>query len=187
MTNWQIKLFAQRLRDGGVIAYPTETVYGLGCDPLNSSAVARLLTIKQRAADKGFILIASDYAQLSPYVDADKHLRKRVKHSTVEPVTWLLPASPNAPAWITGNHSSVAVRITSHPLAAQLCHAFGGAIVSTSANLSGQPPARKEWQVRRILGAVLDDILVGQSGPFKKPSEIRDAITGHVIRQAPRS
>lgn len=186
MTNWRLTSVSRCLHAGGVIAYPTETVYGLGCDPLNSNAVAQLLAIKQRAPDKGLILIAANYAQLSPYVDTDKRLKKRIQRGSVEPVTWLAPASAQTPAWITGQHLSVAVRITSHPLAAEICRAFGGAIVSTSANLSGQTPARSIWQVRRIFGTVLDDILAGQAGLFGRPSEIRDAVSGEIIRHARR-
>lgn len=174
---------ARCLRQGGVIAYPTETVYGLGCDPLNSRAVARLLKIKQRDVHKGLILIAANAMQLLPFVQDNKHLLERLQPS-ISPITWLLPASSQAPEWITGGHDNIAVRITTHPLAAELCRAFGGAVVSTSANQSGLPPARNVWQVRRTFGKVLDDILSGQPGPFKKPSEIRDAITGRIIRSA---
>lgn len=179
----RFSILARCLRQGGVIAYPTETVYGLGCDPLNSRAVARLLTIKQRDVHKGLILIAANATQLLPFVQDNKHLLERLQPS-ISPITWLLPASSQAPEWITGGHDNIAVRITTHPLAAELCRAFNGAIVSTSANRSGLPSARNVWQVRRNLGKDLDNILSGQPGPFKKPSEIREAISGRIIRSA---
>lgn len=171
------------LHAGGVVAYPTEAVYGLGCDPDNAAAVQRLLDLKQRSVDKGLILIAADEAQLECYVDlGDVTMAARVRASWPGPVTWLLPVRPGVPAWLRGAHTTLAVRVTDHPLAAALCRAFGGALVSTSANLSGQPALRDAAAVGAAFGETLDAILVGEVGGRERPSEIRDAATGEVLR-----
>ena len=173
---------AARLRAGAVIAYPTEGVWGLGCDPLDQDAVTRLLAIKHRPVDKGLILIAADQAQLAPFVQPpDPALQQRLDDSWPGPVTWLLPARAETPRWLRGRHSSIAVRVTAHPLAAQLCRAFGGPLVSTSANAAGRPPARSALQARlRCPG--LDLIVPGASGGRRGPSEIRDARSGRIVR-----
>lgn len=171
------------LRAGGVIGYPTEAVWGLGCDPLNAHAVERLLDIKRRSPYKGLILIASSLDQVRPFVGELPHARwLQVQHSWPGPVTWLLPASKRAPALIRGDSDRVAVRVTAHPLASALCYVFGGAIVSTSANRAGQPPARSALQLRRNLGRELDFILPGELGGLARPTSIRDALTGKLVR-----
>ncbi len=173
------------LRRGGVIAYPTEAVYGLGCNPLDPDAVARLLSLKQRPAAKGVILIASDFAQLQPYLaPLDGALQQQVSASWPGPVTWLLPARSDTPYWLRGGHDSLAVRVTAHPAAAALCAAFGGAIVSTSANIGGQRPARSPLAVRRVFGDQLDFILHAPLGGLDRPTEIRDGRSGRVVRAA---
>lgn len=175
---------ARVMHGGGVIAYPTEAVYGLGCDPLNRDAVEYLLAIKQRPVEKGLILIASDFSQLRPYVQAPMpEVKQRLDESWPGPVTWLLAANSETPRWIRGEHESVAVRVTAHPLASALCATFGGAIVSTSANPAGKPPARTALQAR-IRCPGVDLIIPGTTGPLDRPTTIRDAVTGKVLRGA---
>jgi L-threonylcarbamoyladenylate synthase len=170
------------LRKGGVIAYPTEAVFGLGCDPNNKTAVQRILNVKQRSPAKGFILIAATLTQLKPFVEPlDVLSRKRVVATWPGPVTWLLPAR-NAPVWLRGCHDTLAVRVTAHPPAAALCQAWGGPLVSTSANLSGRPPARSALQVHRRLGSLVDCIVPGTTGGAIQPTEIRDLQSGRVVR-----
>lgn len=171
------------LRAGGVIGYPTEAVWGLGCDPLNAHAVERVLEIKERSPHKGLILIASSVEQIQPFVTELPTARwLQVQHSWPGPVTWLMPASPRVPALVRGDSDRVAVRVTAHPLASALCYVFGGAIVSTSANRSGHPPARSALQLRRQLGRDLDFILPGELGGLAQPTSIRDALTGKLLR-----
>ncbi|MEJ2553738.1 MAG: Sua5/YciO/YrdC/YwlC family protein [Gammaproteobacteria bacterium] len=184
MGDWHIKRAAAILHLGGIIAYPTEGVWGLGCDPTDAQAVLRLLMLKHRPWQKGLILIAADYEQLAPFVTATPALLKRVRATWPGPVTWLLPARDGTPPWLCGIHRSLAVRVTAHPVAAALCRRFGGALVSTSANLSGRPAARRQLQVRRYFGAGLDYIVPGPLGPQQGATEIRDAISGSVIRTA---
>jgi len=176
---------ASTLRAGGIVAYPTEAVYGLGCDPRNQQAVQRLLEIKQRDPHKGLILIAASFDQLESYLAAlDDNTRARVLPTWPGPVTWLLPARDDVSPLLRGAHHTLAVRVTAHPLAAALCRAFGGALVSTSANRSNASPARTAEQARTQLGAALDDILEGAVGALANPTEIRDGATGALLRPA---
>ncbi|WP_166838224.1 Sua5/YciO/YrdC/YwlC family protein [Rheinheimera pleomorphica] len=175
----------QALNEGGVIAYPTEAVYGLGCDPDNESAVLALLAIKQRPVEKGLILIAANYSQLLPYVD-DKAipLEKRYQIFSSWPghISWVLPASNTAPKWITGQFDSIAVRVSAHPVVQQLCSVYGKPLVSTSANLSGQPAITDKTVLEQKLGAMLAAIVPGALGGATQPSQIRNAVTGDIVR-----
>lgn len=171
------------IRAGGVVAYPTEAVWGLGCDPLDAEAVARILAIKERPASMGLILIAADVRQLEPWIEpVAGDVEARIAATWPGPVTWVLPARAGVPAWLGGGRDSLAVRVTAHAQSAELCRATGFAIVSTSANRSGRPPARTGAQVRRWFGDELDLILGGATGGLDRPSEIRDAATGRPIR-----
>ncbi|MDR1075183.1 MAG: Sua5/YciO/YrdC/YwlC family protein [Xanthomonadaceae bacterium] len=173
------------LRDGGVIAYPAEGVWGLGCDPASRQAVLRLLRIKQRPVEKGLILIAASLGQLRPWIDADALPRdnwKAVIESWPGPNTWVLPAAAGAPAWITGAHSGIAVRVSAHPDVVAVCSAFGGALVSTSANSSGAEPARERDRLDPALLALIDGVLQGETGGLFQPTSIRDALSGQVLR-----
>lgn len=181
--DWQLRAAVRCIRGGGIVAYPTEAVYGLGCDPLAGEAVFRLLDIKQRPLAQGLILIGADFSQLAPYVGpVPASVMQRVRATWPGPVTWLLPVSPGVPYWLRGAHPTIAVRVTAHPIAAALCRAVGHALVSTSANRHRRPAARTALQVERRLGAELDYVLNGKVGARKRPSEIRDALTGHVVR-----
>lgn len=170
------------LRAGGLVAHPTEGVWGLACDPLLSTAVLRLLAAKRRDPAKGLILIAHQLDALRPFLDAPPDQLDRARADWPGPVTWLLPAAPEVPWWLTGDHDTLAVRVTAHPTAAALCRAFGGPLVSTSANLSGHPAPRHSWQVRAQLGPTVGPILTGELTTPGRPSTIRDAATGERIR-----
>ncbi|MCG9575932.1 threonylcarbamoyl-AMP synthase [Vibrio tubiashii] len=172
--------------DGEVIAYPTEGVFGVGCDPDNSEAVRKLLDLKQRPADKGLILIAASYQQLIPYIDESQLTQEqliRVKQSWPGPVTWIMPSSERVSRWVSGQHQSIAVRVTDHPLVQKMCNAFGKPLTSTSANLSGQPPCMTSEEVYMQFGYDQIAVLEGQTGGREKPSEIRDAKSLQVLRQ----
>ncbi len=172
------------LRRGGIVAYPTEAVYGLGCDPANAAAVARLLELKQRPASKGLILIAADDAALRPWlapIDADTEAR--IGPTWPGPTTWLLPAAEDCPAILRGDHETLAVRVTAHPVAAALCRAWGGALVSTSANPGGGEPVRDADAARQLFGAGIDAVVEGAVGGRDRPTPIRDARTGRTLRE----
>lgn len=171
------------LCNGELIAYPTEAVYGLGCDPFNADAVATLLIAKHRSIRKGLILIASEWQQIESLVlPISPHILLNIKESWPGPVTWLFPASDQVPEWITGHSDKVAIRITAHPIARAICDSYGGAIVSTSANKSGESPARDARGVELSLGSVVQCVVPGSVGGQRNPTEIRDALTGDTIR-----
>lgn len=176
----------QALHQGDVIAYPTEGVFGVGCDPDNLSAIEKLLQLKQRPIEKGLILIAASYQQLLPYIDdsqlTDEQLQT-VKASWPGPVTWVMPVNKNVSSHLTGQFHSIAVRVTDHPLVQKLCLSFGKPITSTSANLTGLEPCRTTEEVQYQLGDRLIVILEGKVGGRTVPTEIRDAKTSNVLRQ----
>ncbi|MBL1277248.1 MAG: threonylcarbamoyl-AMP synthase [Ectothiorhodospiraceae bacterium] len=181
--HWKLKQVANVVHQGGVIAYPTEAVYGLGCDPLNALAVSRLLALKHRSIHKGLILIASRLEQLHPFIaPLDANSLSLLHETWPGPFTWLLPARENTPRWLRGTHSSIAVRVTAHPLASALCESTGHALVSTSANPSGLPPARRALKVRQYFPEQIDAILTGAVGTASNPSPIRDLATKKLIR-----
>lgn len=173
------------LQQGGIIAYPTEAVFGLGCDPDNEQAVLQLLALKQRPPGKGLILIAADYHQLLPYID-DSRLsaaqRDSIQAGWPGATTWVFPAAATTPAWLCGDFTSLAVRVSAHPLVQQLCRRFGKPLVSTSANLSRQPAITELSVLQQQLGDKLDHIVPGKPDPNLKPSKIIDALSGLVYR-----
>ncbi len=180
---FRLREAARLIRGGGVVAHPTEAVYGLGCHPLAVEAVGRILAIKGRPISKGLILIAADFAQLEPFVrPVAAEVMTEVLAGWPGPRTWLLPASPGCPPWLTGAHDTLAVRVTAHPLAAALCDAAGTPLVSTSANRAGRPAARSALAVRRCCGAEIDLILSGPTSGLAAPTPIRDAASGALIR-----
>lgn len=179
---FSLRKAARAIRRGAVVAYPTEAVYGLGCDPLNPVAVRRLLSIKGRAQRKGVILIAADFDQLRPFVAplTDRQLQT-IQASWPGPVTWVLPAAESVPAWLSGGRDTLAVRVTAHPTAAALCRAAGMPLVSTSANPAGRAPARTALQARLRCPGV-DLVLSGATGGLSRPTEIRDLASGKRLR-----
>jgi len=172
---------AQIIHDGGIIAYPTESVFGFGCDPDRYEAVLRILALKERAATDGLILIAADRTQLdgwiAPSADEETSLA-----DTDAFVTWVVTADSRCPDWITGGRPTCAVRLTQHPVAAALCREADLPIVSTSANRHGRPAAITALAVRRQFGRRVDFIMPGITGGTALPSEIRVARTGAILR-----
>lgn len=176
---------ARLLHDGGVLAYPTEAVFGLGCDPNNREAFERIFALKQRPATQGVLLIAAEFGQVQRYIDMDAipaDLLQKVRASWPGPNTWIFPRSAEVPAWVAGSHPGIALRVTAHAPAAALCRAFGGALVSTSANPHGQAPARDAPTVMGYFGDALDGLLEAPLGGQESPTTIRDALTGAIIR-----
>ena len=175
----ELQCAARILKQGGIVAYATEYCFGLGCDPLNRDAVLRLLRLKRRPVNKGLIILAADTGQLAPYVTT---LSASELATWPGPHTWLLPVRPGVPAWITGRHDKIALRVTAHAQAAALCHAAGMAIISTSANRGGEVPARTDREVTRRFGKLVDYVLPGHVGDAPAPTPIRDAVTGKLER-----
>ena len=176
---------AALLQRGGVVAYPTEAVWGLGCDPFDEAAVLRLLALKQRPVDKGLILVAAALDQFDGLLDWEvlpTDRREAVFASWPGPHTWIVPATGRVPHWITGAHDGVAVRVSAHPVVVALCTAFGGPLVSTSANRGGLPPAFERAALDPELLAQLDAVSVGETGGASAPTAIRDALGGDLLR-----
>jgi L-threonylcarbamoyladenylate synthase len=173
------------LRAGGVVAYPTEAVYGLGCDPHDERALDRLFALKDRPPQQGVLLIAASFEQIAPYIDLTAmppDALAAVRAAWPGPHTFVFPRSARVPAWIARGHAGIALRVTAHAPAAALCRAYGDALVSTSANRHGEAPARTAAEVRTALGAGLDAIVDAPTGGLERPTSIRDAITGSVLR-----
>jgi len=167
-------------KKGGIFAYPTESVFGIGCNPDDEIAVHKILALKKRLIHKGLILIASDFSQVEKYL---KPLCDHQKEFTqASETTYIYPALDSAPQWLTGDFDSLAVRITSHPISKKMCEVMGSALVSTSANVSGQVPAMSVEEVTHQLGREIDAVLSGRLGKLSQPSEIRDSISGEKIR-----
>ncbi|HEV2620819.1 MAG TPA: Sua5/YciO/YrdC/YwlC family protein [Frateuria sp.] len=176
---------AALVRDGGVLAYPTEAVYGLGCDPRDQGAFERLFALKQRPPTQGVLLIAADFVQIERYIDLARvpaEVLAQVQASWPGPNTWIFPRTEAVPAWVAGAHAGIALRVTAHEPAAALCRAWGGALVSTSANPHGSPPARSAQQALDYFGDALDGVLDAPLGGQDRPTVIRDALTGAIIR-----
>jgi L-threonylcarbamoyladenylate synthase len=170
---------------GGIIAYPTEAVFGLGCDPDNHQAIEKLLSLKQRSKDKGLILLAGDYSQLLPYVD-DKAIPQDKLFVVLSRwpghITQLMPANKNLSTWLCGRFDTIAVRITNHPDIVELCKQTGKPIISTSANLAGQVESKTWQEVEQQFPQQLDYIIKSKTLGFTKPSTIINALSGAVIR-----
>lgn len=165
-----------------MIAYPTEAVYGLGCDPWNPLAVSRIFGIKKRSINKGLIVIASDLAQLESLITfPNQKILNKVTSTWPGPFTWIVPASDQCPDWLRGDHTGLAVRVTNHPVCRALCEMMGP-IVSTSANVSDKPPAMVGWKIQMMFSEKLDYILRGSSSGEACPTTIIDAVSGKLIR-----
>ena len=181
-SGFKLRQAVSTLEDGGIIAYPTEAIYGIGCDPEDDDSLLELLWLKQRPPEKGLILIAADFNQLQDYIaPLPAEVLSKLLQSWPGPNTWLVPVKPDVSPLLTGGRDTLAVRVTDHPIAAALCREFGGPIVSTSANLTGLKPAKSAYQVRWQLPEV-DFVMTGACGGLQQPSTIRDALTGEVFR-----
>ena len=174
---------AEVVRQGGVIAYPTEAVFGLGCDPDNEKAIQDILDLKQRSADKGLIIIASEIKQLEAYVDTiPDTLWQKVMSTWPGPVTWLMPARPSISKLLTGQHNTIAVRVTGHPVARAICEQLTKPIVSTSANKTNRLPALSVEDIYDQFDGQVSCVVGGEVDTRSKPSEIRDLLSDKIIR-----
>lgn len=173
-----LKKAAAAVYEGSVIAYPTEGVFGIGCDPMNPDAVSRILTIKKRPVHKGLILIASDLDIFRPFLaDLTSEQEQRLVDSWPGATTWVVPHNGTLPSWVTGNRDTVAIRVTCHPIAHALCRELKMPLVSTSANRSGKEALETQLKVRCQLGNEVDYILPGRVLTPGKTSQIRDLIS----------
>lgn len=183
MNSFRLRHAVHILRQGGVIAYPTEAVYGLGCDPLNQQALKKIYQLKQRTINKGFIIVASHFSQLEPYLgNLEKINTQSIFSNQFEHTTWILPANLKLPYYLIGNRKTIAVRISTHPAIISLCSLYKGAIISTSANLAGKSPAKTKYALLKQFKNKLDAIYFDTLGTQSSPSQIKDPLTGRIYR-----
>jgi len=186
LSHFRLQLALDALHHGGVIAYPTEGVWGLGCDPDDPDAVQALLQLKQRPVEKGLILVAASIDQLEPYLkDLSKKQRDQLQLSWPGPHTWLVPVNEQVPLWISGGQATVALRVSAHPVIKALCTGFGAPIVSTSANISGRRAARSLLDVQLQFSSPTAEhvtLVPGPLGDQDKPTTICDLVTGKIVR-----
>jgi L-threonylcarbamoyladenylate synthase len=182
-SNFNLKKAAFVCHHGGVISYPTESVFGLGCNPDNYSAVDKILQLKQRPIEKGLILIAASIKQLQPYIVVSSKDLNKITSQKNSPTTWLVKPSELTPYWITGQHEKVAVRLTQHPVAKHLCEQFPYPLVSTSANPGGKIPAKSSLKSRIYFGGNVDFYVGGSVGNLGSVTRIVDVDTGLVVRE----
>lgn len=187
--NWQrclpqIQTAVDALHGGGVVAYPTEAVFGLGCDPRNEIALQRIIDIKGRDAHKGFILIASNQSQIFEYVEpVNTEQQRQLDENWPGPVTFVMQANENIRGTLlTGFRDTLAVRVSAHPVVIALCEHFGGALVSTSANRSGEPALRLGSEVDNTMGSKLDVIVKAAVGELASPTRIFELASGKKLR-----
>jgi L-threonylcarbamoyladenylate synthase len=189
MQGKDIQTAANYLAKGGVVAYATEAVFGLGCDPHNASAIQKILTIKNRPRHKGVILISGCIEHFEPLLQSlpeEKVKQMSASWFNAEEIaqTWVLPDPHNLySSWVKGDHTKVAIRVSKHPQVKALSKIFGGPIVSTSANPAKMPAIRKvgflqQWQKK----AGYDYLLVGETLGFKQASRISEILEGNQIR-----
>lgn len=173
----------RKLLAGGVIAYPTEGVFGLGCLPDRADAIERIIRIKGRPPSAGFILIGENLAQFAGWIAPTEAELERLRARHDAPITWVVTAGRIGSRAVTGGRKTIAIRITNHPVACSLCAAAGSPIISTSANRHGRPPARNALAVRSRFGLDVDAVVNGAVGSLARPTEIRAAGSGQVLRR----
>jgi len=180
-TDKPIQQAANIIQNSGIISYPTESVFGLGCDPLSEKAVQRILELKQRSVEKGLIIVAGELEQLMPYIEiSDKE--KQTILTAKKPTTWLVNKSTLTPRWVSGSHKKIAVRISRHPLVVNLCAVLNQPIISTSANPAGEQPALNSQQSETYFSNRVDLYLDDPTNMSGQPTQIKDIETGQIIR-----
>lgn len=182
--DFQHKLAAHYVRSGGVIAYATESVWGLGCDPFNEAAIEHVLALKLRPMAKGMILLSGQAEHFGFLVDSmTEEQRARLTQKSDRPTTWLVPdAARLVSPWIKGEHDFVAIRVSTSASVAKLTKALGHPIISTSANPASRPTAKNILALRQYFGQRLDYILPGAVDPNAQSSRIINIETGEIVR-----
>jgi len=164
------------LHSGGIVAFPTETFYGLAVDPRSALAVRRIFALKQRPPDQPLPLIAGGIEQIDDHVGTMTPLARRLaSHAWPGPLTVIIPASPRLCEDVHLSTGRVAVRVSAHPVARALAQSAGHAITSTSANFSGDPPAATPERVVVSFAEGIDVLVDAGATPAGLPSTIVDA------------
>lgn len=181
-SDFAIRLAARIVRNGGIIAYPTDTIYGLGCDPLDARAVDRVNRLKKRPVGKHCILLASNIDQLTPFIELDAQQRATIDAAD-EPTSWVIEARDGTPDWLVSEHNTIAVRVTDDDNVTRLCNAVGGAIISTSANPSGSRPAASGIDLHRYFHHSVDMILLAEQPSATRASKLIRLCDNHILRE----
>ena len=170
------------VKSQGVIAYPTEGVWGLGCDPFSRSAVSKILDLKKRSVDRGLLLVATDIGQFEPFLEGlERKYHEELDRDWPGPITYLVPDNGSAPRWVVGKHKTLGLRVSAHSLIKTLC-ALTGPLVSTSANISGLPAIKSADEIEEVFDQEIDYVLDGELGNLGKPTQIKNILTGEVLR-----
>ena len=173
---------ARIIRAGGVVAAPTDTLYGLAADPFQPDAVARVFAVKGRSAERALPLIAADTAQVERFLGELPPMAQALAADFWPgPLTLLLAAPATLPAEVTGGTGRVGVRVPAHDIARALCRACGTVLTATSANVSGEPAPDDPGEVDRTIGSQIDVLLDAGRTAGGPPSTIVDA-TGSTPR-----
>lgn len=181
-SQFAIRLAAHHVRNSGIIIYPTETVYGLGCDPDNLNAVNNLKQLKQRENHSGFLLIASKIEQLSRYITTPSQQELNRINAADLPTSWVTRATKQTPPWLVSDDGTIGFRITKHPVTQALCNHLKHPIISTSANIKGNAPVTNTLQCHQLFAGFIDYLLISNLKTSGKPSAIRNLNTGHQLR-----
>jgi L-threonylcarbamoyladenylate synthase len=181
---WRLRQIAFEVKSGAVIAYPTDTIWGFGCHPLNDLAVTRIQQLKKRSRQKGLILLSSSLELCRPFLDPTVYSNHYNQLSTIQarPTTWIVKAHRNCPAWLTGNSEFIAFRITHRPHINTLCQSLQAPLVSTSANISGRKTARNGWLVHKLFQSLVDYIIEGHELKSAQASRIIELESGKILR-----
>ena len=184
MGAWRLKQQALAIRHGAVFAYPTDTIWGLGCLPASAAAVHRIVKIKRRPLTKGLILLSSSIDYCHDYIDADFYCQHypQISQPAAQPTTWLIPAGRDCPDWLNGGSDRIAIRLTRLAHIGILCDTLQAPLVSTSANISGRRPARNSYLIHKQFQAAVDFIIDGIACPAQQASRIIDLQSGTVLR-----
>jgi len=180
-SNFSIRHAVHIIKQGGIIAYPTDTIYGLGCDPYNQEAVEKINTIKQRPLNKQFILLAANISQIRSLIQIEKAQEKKLTQN-IQPTSWIVKANPNAPEWLIGDTKTLCIRVTQHDEVQRLCNALGHTIISTSANLSGKKPATNALELHHYFHYQVDKILISNKKQSSKSSTIIRLCDNKILR-----
>jgi L-threonylcarbamoyladenylate synthase len=181
-SDFSIRHAAHIIKSGGIIAYPTDTIYGLGCDPYNICAIEKINIIKQRPLNKKFILLAGHFNQIKPLIKMDKNQEKIILRAT-QPTSWVVNAGPHAPKWLIDNNGTLTIRVSQNNIVQRLCHILGHAIISTSANPSGKTPAKNSLELHKYFHHTVDKILASNKKLTNKPSKIIRLCDNYIFRQ----
>lgn len=170
------------LRAGGTIVFPTETSYGLGCDALDPSALRKVYALKGRPGTKALPVIMADRRMVGRFVRISRAAQGRIRRYWPGPLTLVLPIRRALPSALTGGRRSLAVRMSSHPIAQQIVRVFGSPIVATSANRSGAPSLYTVRTLRRHFRAGLPDLVIDAGALPRRPASTIIACSGRRLR-----